>query len=74
MYYREQFVLDRRLFFGETETKSEWLNNFKESPKLTFITHGETASANTRAEKLKAKNWNAVIPHYLETFELFSRI
>ncbi|MBX2896672.1 MAG: MBL fold metallo-hydrolase [Cyclobacteriaceae bacterium] len=52
----------------------QWLNNFKESPKLTFITHGETASANTLAEKLKAKNWNTVIPRYLETFELFSGI
>jgi len=50
----------------------QWLDNFKESPKLTFITHGETASANTLAEKLKAKNWNAMVPQYLETCELFS--
>ena len=52
----------------------QWLDNFKDSPKITFITHGETSSANTLAEKLKPRNWNTVIPEYLETFELFSGI
>jgi metallo-beta-lactamase family protein len=59
---------------ADQEELLQWLDNFKESPKLTFITHGETASANTLAEKLKAKNWNALVPQYLETFELFSGI
>jgi len=52
----------------------QWLDNFKDSPKITFITHGETSSANTLAEKLKTRNWNTVVPEYLETFELFSGI
>ncbi len=52
----------------------QWLDNFTDSPKFTFITHGETASANTLAEKLKAKGWNVVVPQYLETFELFDGI
>ncbi|HCZ35124.1 MAG TPA: MBL fold hydrolase, partial [Cytophagales bacterium] len=52
----------------------QWLDNFTDSPKFTFITHGETASANTLAEKLKAKGWNVVVPQYLQTFELFDGI
>jgi metallo-beta-lactamase family protein len=59
---------------ADQEELLQWLDNFKESPKLTFITHGEIASANTLAEKLKAKNWNTVVPQYLETFELFNGI
>jgi metallo-beta-lactamase family protein len=51
-----------------------WLNNFKENPKLTFITHGEKESATVLAGKLKTKGWNVVVPEYLESFELFSGI
>ncbi|MBX2915594.1 MAG: MBL fold metallo-hydrolase [Cyclobacteriaceae bacterium] len=59
---------------ADQEELLQWLDNFKERPKVTFITHGETTSATTLAEKLKAKNWNAVVPNYLDTFELFSGI
>lgn len=52
----------------------QWLDNFKESPKFTFITHGEKESATVLAEKIKAKGWNVVVPEYLETFELFGGI
>ncbi|MBN8653065.1 MAG: MBL fold metallo-hydrolase [Cytophagales bacterium] len=52
----------------------QWLENFKDSPKFTFITHGEKTSAETFAEKIKAKGWNVIVPEYLESFELFSGI
>jgi metallo-beta-lactamase family protein len=52
----------------------QWLENFMDSPKFTFITHGEKTSADTFAEKIKAKGWNVVVPEYLESFELFSGI
>lgn len=50
----------------------KWLSNFKESPKLTFITHGEPASAGVLANKIEAMGWKVIIPEYLESFELFS--
>ncbi|HRF32055.1 MAG TPA: MBL fold metallo-hydrolase [Cyclobacteriaceae bacterium] len=52
----------------------QWLNNFTDSPKLTFITHGEKESAEVLAEKIKEKGWNVIVPEYLETVELFSGI
>lgn len=52
----------------------QWLGNFKESPKHTFITHGEIESATVLADKLKDKGWNVAIPEYLETFEVFKGI
>jgi metallo-beta-lactamase family protein len=52
----------------------QWLENFTDSPKFAFITHGEKTSAETFAEKIKAKGWNVVVPEYLESFELFSGI
>jgi metallo-beta-lactamase family protein len=40
-------------------------------PKLTFLTHGEPASATALAEELRHKRgWNTVVPRYGETFEL----
>jgi len=52
----------------------QWLGNFKSSPKMVFITHGEIESATTLAEKTKAMGWNPIIPQYLESFELFDGI
>jgi metallo-beta-lactamase family protein len=51
-----------------------WLGNFKESPKMTFITHGELESATTLAKKIEEKGWNTMIPEYLQTVELFKGI
>ncbi|MBX2898162.1 MAG: MBL fold metallo-hydrolase [Cyclobacteriaceae bacterium] len=52
----------------------QWLANFTEKPKCTFITHGEKASAQTLAAELKGKGWNVAVPEYLETVELFDGI
>jgi len=51
-----------------------WLGNFKESPKITFITHGEIESATIFSKKIEEMGWKAIIPEYLESFELFNGI
>jgi metallo-beta-lactamase family protein len=51
-----------------------WLGNFKGSPKMTFITHGEIESATTFSQKIEEMGWNPIIPEYLESFELFNGI
>ncbi|WP_448519238.1 MBL fold metallo-hydrolase RNA specificity domain-containing protein [Rhodoflexus sp.] len=53
-----------------------WLRNFEDSPKMTFITHGEKPAAEalqkTLIEELK---WhNVIVPEYLESFVLFDGI
>lgn len=52
-----------------------WISSFETSPKMTFITHGEEASARALQDKIKTtKGWNCFVPDYLESFELFSSI
>ncbi len=51
-----------------------WLSNFKESPKMVFITHGELASSTALANKIEAMGWKTIIPEYLEAVELFTGI
>lgn len=51
-----------------------WLGNFKDRPKMTFITHGELDSATTLSRKIEALGWSPIIPEYLESFELFNGI
>ncbi|WP_306416012.1 MBL fold metallo-hydrolase RNA specificity domain-containing protein [Fulvivirga ulvae] len=54
----------------------KWLHNFKESPKMTFIIHGEEKSAMAFCQTIKDElGWqNVIIPEYLESFELFQGI
>jgi metallo-beta-lactamase family protein len=51
-----------------------WLGQIKDSPKMTFITHGELQSATTLAKKIELMGWSPIIPEYLESFELFNGI
>jgi metallo-beta-lactamase family protein len=51
-----------------------WIGNFESSPKQTFITHGEPDSAYALANALKSKNWNPIVPDYLEWHSLFDSI
>lgn len=49
----------------------QWLRQFDQSPKLTFITHGESFSAKALEEKIKEElKWNTRIPLHMESFEL----
>lgn len=54
----------------------QWLSNFEESPKMTFITHGELENSLALAHYLRIdRQWdNVYIPNYLESFELFRGI
>ncbi len=53
----------------------KWLSNFKRSPKMTFIMHGEIESATTFSKLIESKlGWKTAIPEYLETVELFKGI
>lgn len=51
-----------------------WIGNFKESPKMTFITHGEIAGSSALSKKMEEMGWSPIIPEYLESFELFNGI
>jgi metallo-beta-lactamase family protein len=52
-----------------------WLSYFKNAPKITFIVHGEEASATTFSQTIQQKlGWNTIIPEYLQTVNLFSGI
>ncbi len=53
----------------------DWLNGFKDSPKMTFVIHGEPESADhLRSEIEHHFKWNVTVPEYLENFELFQGI
>jgi len=52
----------------------QWLGQIEDSPKITFVTHGEETSARIMGQKIEEMGWNVIIPEYLETFELFNGI
>ncbi|MEQ9208737.1 MAG: MBL fold metallo-hydrolase RNA specificity domain-containing protein, partial [Pseudomonadales bacterium] len=54
----------------------QWLSNFNEAPKMTFIVHGEVENSIALANYLRIdQGWdNVYIPNYLESFELFRGI
>jgi metallo-beta-lactamase family protein len=52
-----------------------WLQNFKDSPKITFTTHGEGADLHIYAKNIRETfGWNVTVPKYLESFEVFQGI
>lgn len=53
----------------------QWFKNIEESPKYTFIVHGEKDAAEILKSKLSDTGAsNILIPNYLESFELFKGI
>lgn len=53
----------------------EWYNHLKDSPKFTFIVHGERNSALSFQKRLTDNgHTNVVVPEYLESFQLFESI
>lgn len=53
----------------------QWMSNLKESPKLTFCVHGEGEKIERYAQAIRDRlGWNVIVPHYLESIELFSGI
>ena len=61
---------------ADQEDLIHWLSHFKDSPKMTFIVHGEEPSSATLANTIHVKlEWNnVIIPEYLESFQLFENI
>jgi len=52
-----------------------WLSTLIQSPKVTFITHGEEKAARALGRTITEKfGWNTVVPEYLETVNLFTGI
>lgn len=52
-----------------------WLSNFAEKPKKTFIIHGEPESSEQLRRYVEHElHWNSYVPNYLESFELFNGI
>jgi metallo-beta-lactamase family protein len=52
-----------------------WLQNFKDSPKITFTTHGEGTDLHAYAKNIRETfGWNVTVPKYLESFEVFEGI
>lgn len=53
----------------------DWLSNFKDHPKNTFVVHGEKRSSEAFAKTITEEfSWNATVPKYKETMELFRGI
>lgn len=49
----------------------QWLGNFKQAPKRTFITHGSAESAASLQEKIEKRlGWNVTVPKYLQSEKL----
>jgi metallo-beta-lactamase family protein len=52
-----------------------WLKNFKNSPKMTFVVHGENPGLSIYAQAIRDEiGWNVTVPEYLEPVELFQGI
>ncbi len=48
-----------------------WLKQSEAAPQKCFVTHGEPESAQTLRTMIEDKlGWNAIVPKYLESFEL----
>lgn len=52
-----------------------WLEGFEESPKMTFVVHGEPDASEALRKTIEHDfHWNAIAPEYLETVVLFEGI
>ncbi len=67
-------TLDGLSAHADQEQLLEWTDEIKDSPKRTFLIHGEEAGMQVLKQKLEAKNWNVTIPKYLESFTLFDHV
>jgi metallo-beta-lactamase family protein len=53
----------------------QWMGRFKESPKITFVVHGEMPDLEIYAGEIhKRFGWNVMVPQYLESAQLFEGI
>ncbi|MFN3801760.1 MBL fold metallo-hydrolase RNA specificity domain-containing protein, partial [Belliella pelovolcani] len=60
---------------ADQEELIDWVEGFTSKPKVTFLVHGEDEARIALQRKLKEElDWDATIPEYLESFELFDGI
>ena len=59
---------------ADQEQLLEWVDEIKDSPKRTFLIHGEKEGMLGLKKKLEENNWNVTIPEYLESFTLFDHV
>lgn len=67
-------MLDGLSAHADQQQLLEWLEDIKDSPKRTFLIHGEKEGTQALKSKLEEKNWNVTIPDYLESLTLFDHI
>jgi metallo-beta-lactamase family protein len=49
----------------------QWLRGFRQLPKRTFVTHGESAAADAMCAQIRDElHWEAEVPEYLATVDL----
>jgi metallo-beta-lactamase family protein len=64
-------MLDQFSAHADYSEMLRWLRNFKRPPRAVFIIHGEPEPRRSLALKVqKELGWNAVLPDYLQEFEL----
>jgi metallo-beta-lactamase family protein len=60
---------------ADKEELFQWMNNFKESPKMVFTVHGEKSNLDVYTKAIRERlNWNVLQPAYLESVDLFRGI
>ena len=52
----------------------DWCSEIRNSPKHTFLIHGEAKGTLALQEKLKKRNWNVIIPKYMDQVTLFDHV
>lgn len=63
--------LDNISAHADYEDILKWLSNFSQAPQKIFITHGEIKAALSLKQKIEEKfGWHAIIPAYLQSFDL----
>src|SRR5690606_5333391 len=60
---------------ADREELFDWMQNFAEKPKMTFVIHGEDPGKARYAQAIRDRlGWNVMEPHYLESVSLFEGI
>lgn len=53
----------------------DWMKNFSDKPKMTFVVHGENPGMSRYAKRIRHElGWNVIEPEYLESVSLFEGI
>lgn len=60
---------------ADKEELFDWMKNFRDKPKITFVVHGENPDLGIYAQGIRDRlGWNVIQPEYLETVSLFRGI